>query len=175
MSLALHGHHVLLIATLTFATAVLTPNWYTSSDFQIKRNIFQICNTQTSCHWVLLPISNDTSVETIFPIIVASLAIACAGISLIGLLFGSWYIERFAGDIGSKWILILTIFCVFISFLLSCGVWSIMLTTNLHQNDTNIKYVRLENFDFSFWINIVASGCYLYSFFIYLITICRYC
>jgi hypothetical protein len=51
----------------------------------------------------------------VFPILVASLAIACAGTSLIGLIFSSWYIQRFAGDIESKWLLILTILSVFLS------------------------------------------------------------
>ncbi|CAF1275118.1 unnamed protein product [Rotaria sordida] len=178
MSLTLHGHHILLIATLAFATAVLTPNWYTSPDFRVKRNIFQICDTQLfscTCRWVLYPISNDNSATTIFPIVVASLAIACAGISLIGLLLSSWYVERFASDIGSKWLLVLIIISIVISFLLSCGVWSIMLTTNLYQNDTNIKNVRLEDFGFSFWINIGASATYLYTFCIYLIIVCRNC
>jgi hypothetical protein len=48
-----------------------------------------------------------------------------------------------------------------------------MLTTNLYQNDSNIKAVRLEDFGFSFWINIGASGAYLYGFFIYLIALCN--
>ncbi|CAF2854043.1 unnamed protein product [Rotaria sp. Silwood2] len=178
MSLALHGHHILLIATLAFTTAVLTPNWYTSTDFRVQRNIFQICDTQLSsytCHWVFLQISNDSSAATILATVVASSAIGCAGISLISLLLSSWYIERLAGDIGSKLLLILIIIFVFISFLLSCAVWSIMLTINLYENNTNIKYVRLEDFSFSFWINIGASASYLYCFFIYLIAIFRNC
>jgi hypothetical protein len=63
----------------------------------------------------------------------------------------------------------------FLLVLLSCGVWSIMLTTNLHENDTNIKTVRLGDFGFSFWINIGASGAYFYAFFIYLIAVCKSC
>jgi hypothetical protein len=51
----------------------------------------------------------------VLPVLVASFAIACAGTSLIGLILGSWYIQRFAGDIGSKWLLILTIVSVFLS------------------------------------------------------------
>ncbi|CAF1068643.1 unnamed protein product [Adineta steineri] len=176
MSLALHGHHILVIATLAFATAVLLPSWYTSPNDQIQRNVFDICTINPySCRWTLLPTSDNITIRTIFPILVASTAIACAGISLIGLLFGSWYIQRYSDDIGSKWILILTTICVFLSFVLSCGVWAIMLTTNLHQNDTNIKAVRLEDFGFSLWINIGASGAYFYSFFIYLITACKHC
>ncbi|CAF1291084.1 unnamed protein product [Adineta steineri] len=192
MSLALHGHHILVIATLAFATAVLLPSWYTSPNDQIQRNVFDICTINPySCRWTLLPTSDNITIRTskdfidylvnldfpisVFPILVASTAIACAGISLIGLLFGSWYIQRYSDDIGSKWILILTTICVFLSFVLSCGVWAIMLTTNLHQNDTNIKTVRLEDFGFSLWINIGASGAYFYSFLIYLITACKHC
>jgi len=133
MSLALHGHQILLIATLAFAAAVLIPFWYTSPNLQIKRNIFEICYHNT-CYWTLLPTSDNQSVRTsrkkkvysikkktkiiifvVLPILVASLAIACAGTSLIGLLLGSWYIQRFSGDIGSKWLLVLTIFSVFLS------------------------------------------------------------
>lgn len=67
MSLALHGHHVLLIATLAFATAILTPNWYTSPDFQIKRNIFQICDTYLltcKCDWILTSWPSNATVTT---------------------------------------------------------------------------------------------------------------
>jgi hypothetical protein len=54
MSLALHGHHVLLLATLVFITAVLTPNWYTRSDPPININALQICfnsSVNYQCHW----------------------------------------------------------------------------------------------------------------------------
>lgn len=64
---------------------------------------------------------------------------------------------------------------LFFLVLFSCGVWAIMLTTNLYQNDSTIKTVRLEDFGFSFWINIGASGAYLYVFFIYLIAMCKSC
>jgi hypothetical protein len=50
-----------------------------------------------------------------------------------------------------------------------------MLTTNLHENDSNIKVVRLKDFGFSFWINIGASGAYLYAFFIYIIAVFQSC
>jgi hypothetical protein len=61
MTLALHGHHVLLIATLAFVAAVLTPNWYTrtfTDDTTIDLNVFQICKTSTqprTCEWILSP------------------------------------------------------------------------------------------------------------------------
>jgi hypothetical protein len=64
MSLALHGHHVLLIATLAFITAVLTPNWYTSPDKTTDINVFQICvNSTTSqfCQWVFSLQSDEPS------------------------------------------------------------------------------------------------------------------
>ena len=136
MSLALHGHHILIIATLAFAAAVLTPSWYTASDLSIKRNIFDICTTYQytwTCHWILLPTADNYLIRTrkkqkrvffnkkkelyclVLPVLAASFAIACAGTSLIGLILGSWYVHRFAGDIGSKWLLILTIISVFIS------------------------------------------------------------
>lgn len=128
----------------------------------------------------------------VLQVVAASFAIACVGTSVIGLLLGSWYVERFVGDIGSKWLLVLTIICVFTScmlniydkisryfflflVLLSCGVWSILLTTNLYQNDPKVRDVRLADFGFSLWINIGASGFYFYAFFIYLIAICRTC
>jgi hypothetical protein len=63
----------------------------------------------------------------------------------------------------------------FLLVIFSCGVWAIMLTTNLHENYSPIKAVRLEDFGFSFWINIGASGAYFYAFFIYLIAIFRNC
>ena len=55
MSLALHGHHILIIATLAFAAAILTPNWYNSPKNGLKMNIFQICAKNTggeTCQWV---------------------------------------------------------------------------------------------------------------------------
>jgi len=64
MSLALHGHHVLLIATLAFIIAVLTPNWYTSPDKTIEMNVFQICmnsTTSKSCQWVFSLQSDELS------------------------------------------------------------------------------------------------------------------
>lgn len=51
----------------------------------------------------------------VLPIVASSFAIACTGTSLIALILGSWYVERFAGDIGSKWLLILTTVLVFAS------------------------------------------------------------
>jgi hypothetical protein len=123
------------------------------------------------------------------PVVTAALAIACVGISLIGLIFGSWYIQRKSDESGSKCLLVFTIIPVFISCMLSsccshklnyillvifsCGVWSIMLTTNLYLSDSSIKAVRLEDFGFSFWINIGASGAYLYVFIIYLLALCK--
>ena len=58
MSLALHGHHALIIATLAFAAAALTTEWYTSPDNNLKRNVFQICDPNSrpyACEWMLLP------------------------------------------------------------------------------------------------------------------------
>ena len=131
----------------------------------------------------------------VLPLVAAAASIACAGLSLIGLLLGSWYIQRFSGDIGSKWLLVLTIVTVLFScklylgpvfheitsvlfstlVILSCLVWVLMLTTNLYQNDTNTKEIRLQDFGFSIWINIGASSVYFYVFFIYLIAICKSC
>ena len=54
MTLALHGHHVLLIATLAFTAAVLTPYWYTSPDQTLHIDIFKICNSSlisSQCPW----------------------------------------------------------------------------------------------------------------------------
>ncbi len=65
--------------------------------------------------FILLKKKTKIIIFVVLPILVASLAIACAGTSLIGLLLGSWYIQRFSGDIGSKWLLVLTIFSVFLS------------------------------------------------------------
>ena len=123
---------------------------------------------------------------------VAALAIACVGISLIGLASGAWYIQRSTAECRSKCLLGLTIVLVFIScmlnscclcklklytyillVLLSCGVWSIMLTTNLWLTNSSIRAVRLEDFGFSFWINIGASGAYLYVFIVYLLALCN--
>ena len=63
MSLALHGHHVLLIATFVFVAAVLTPNWYTSPDHGTNINVFQICTNFTlnqSCQWIFTFQSNNS-------------------------------------------------------------------------------------------------------------------
>lgn len=62
----LFGHHVLLIATLAFVTAVLTPNWYTDSDKRIHLNVFQICvnaSSLPSCPWVFSLPSNNSNAE----------------------------------------------------------------------------------------------------------------
>jgi hypothetical protein len=65
MLLALHGHHILIIATIAFAAAVLIPFWYTSPNLQIKRNIFQICDTTSNtCYWTILPTSNNQTIQT---------------------------------------------------------------------------------------------------------------
>lgn len=139
MLLALHGHHILIIATLAFAAAVLIPFWYTSPNLQIKRNIFQICDTTSNtCYWTILPTSNNQTIQTgkhqkdylrkinkinyylVLPILAASLAIACAGTSLIGLILGSWYIQRFTEENKSKWLIILTIVSVFFSCMSNC-------------------------------------------------------
>ena len=61
----LFGHHVLLIATLAFVAAVLTPNWYIDSDRKNHLNVFQICinaSSTPSCPWVFtLPSENPYS------------------------------------------------------------------------------------------------------------------
>lgn len=65
MSLALHAHHILIIATLAFAAGALIPFWYTSPNYTIKRNVFQICDiNNNNCTWSLLPTSNILSVKT---------------------------------------------------------------------------------------------------------------
>jgi hypothetical protein len=65
MSLALHGHHILLIATLAFAVAVLTPNWYTSPGDGTKRNVFQICSPNAySCEWIFIPRWTNGTIRT---------------------------------------------------------------------------------------------------------------
>lgn len=51
----------------------------------------------------------------VFPILISSLAIGCAGFSLFGLLFGSWFIQRSAGGSPSKCLLCLTLITVLIS------------------------------------------------------------
>ena len=143
MSLTLHGHQVLLIATLAFAAAVLTPNWYTSPDGQVALDVFQICSvksTSRSCEWTFNANSSNVSVgrstssnhgaacpwrivslslvlvKLIYPTLIGSFAIICAGTSLIALLLGSWYIHRYARENDTKWLLILTI----VTTLLSC-------------------------------------------------------
>jgi len=55
----------------------------------------------------------------------------------------------------------------------SCAVWAIILTTNLQQKTFGITDIRLGDFGFSFWINIAASGIYLYALLIYLIAVCK--
>lgn len=61
----LFGHHILLIATLAFAAAVLTPNWYHDSERNIHLNVFQICanaSSMSSCPWIFtLPSNNSLS------------------------------------------------------------------------------------------------------------------
>ena len=63
MSLALHGHHVLLIATLAFIAAVLTPYWYTSPDQTLHIDIFKICNSSlipSQCPWTYSLLANSS-------------------------------------------------------------------------------------------------------------------
>ena len=66
MSLTLHGHHILIIATLAFAAAVLTPNWFTATradGTNIKINVFQICtnfSSPSTCQWTLTLPSNNS-------------------------------------------------------------------------------------------------------------------
>jgi len=179
MSLALHGHHVLLIATLAFVAAVLTPNWYTSPDRGTNINVFQLCTNSSSsqsCQWIFTLQSNSSlfgDIKILYPILIASFAIACVGLSLIGLILGSWYIQQYATDNGSKWLLVLTILATLLSFLHSCAVWTIMLTTNMQQKIFGTTDIRLQDFGFSFWINIGSSGAYLYALLIYLIAVCK--
>ena len=113
----------------------------------------------------------------------ASSAVACGVFSLLGLILGSWYIQQATGENKSKCLGVLTMLCAFFScmfeeilwwqltlvclVLFSCGVWSIMLTTNLHQEIT--PSIILSDLGFSFWINIVSSGLYLYTLLVYLL------
>ncbi|CAF5171757.1 unnamed protein product, partial [Rotaria magnacalcarata] len=192
MSLALHGHHVLLIATITFITAILTPNWYSNSEKRINLNIFQICTNSSSpqpCSWIFSSHLPGSLLETIkmaypilvasfafacvsikmaYPILVASFAFACVSLSVTGLVLGSWLIERRAHDNRSTLLLVFIMLATFLSLLFSCGVWVTMLTTNSQQDVFNISDIRLKDFGFSFWINIGSSGVYLYALFIYL-------
>ncbi|CAF1528337.1 unnamed protein product [Rotaria magnacalcarata] len=179
MSLALHGHHVLLIATITFITAILTPNWYSNSEKRINLNIFQICTNSSSpqpCSWIFsshLPGSLLETIKMAYPILVASFAFACVSLSVTGLVLGSWLIERRAHDNRSTLLLVFIMLATFLSLLFSCGVWVTMLTTNSQQDVFNISDIRLKDFGFSFWINIGSSGVYLYALFIYLFMICK--
>lgn len=63
MSLALHGHHVLIIATLAFAAAVLTPNWFTAKT-GTKINVFKICpnsSVSNECPWIFSQLSDNST------------------------------------------------------------------------------------------------------------------
>jgi hypothetical protein len=68
---------------------------------------------------------------------------------------------------------IIFLISLFFLVLLSCGVWATMLTTNLQQNIFGTSDVRIEDFGFSFWINIGSSAAYLYAIVIYLIAGCK--
>lgn len=126
MSLFLHGHQILILSTIAFIIAVLLPFWYTSPNHQMKRNVFQICDMTTNiCQWTLIPTSGSQSLQTgkcfywlivvrdlldlVLPVVAASSAIGCVGTSLLTLLLGSWFLQRFSSDIQSKCLLILTI------------------------------------------------------------------
>ena len=64
MSLSLYGHHVLLIATLAFITAILTPNWYKNPEQGVDINIFQLCRNSSSqtCQCIFFSkLNNETS------------------------------------------------------------------------------------------------------------------
>ena len=129
--------------------------------------------------------------KIIYPILTASFALACAGFSLLGLLLGSWYLYEQGGENGSKrWliviILVIVLVCMYMSgtwrcddhvnyilVLLSCGVWIIMLTTNLQQPILSSNEIHLNQMGFSFWINIGSSAGYLVAFLLYLIAICK--
>lgn len=69
----------------------------------------------------------------------ASFAIVCAGLSLIALLFGSWYIQQYASDNGAKWLLILTTLLT----LLSC-------TEKKNRNLSDFNITLLSFFCYSF-------------------------
>lgn len=56
--------------------------------------------------------------------------------------------------------------------LFSCGVWSVMLTTNLQQSFSKSQ-VLLDQIGFSFWINIGSSAGYLAALVIYIIAVCK--
>ncbi|CAF0778520.1 unnamed protein product [Rotaria sp. Silwood1] len=162
-----------------FIAAILTPKWYISSEKNININIFQICTNSSSsqsCQWVFCSQLNNSLLEAInmiYPILVASFSIACVGISFIGLLLGSWYIERHARNIDSRWLLMLTLVATLGSFLFATTVWTMMLTTNSQQKMFKINDIRLKDFGSSFWINLGSSGVYLYAFLIYLVAICK--
>ena len=54
MSLALHGHQILVISTLAFAAAVLTQNWYSTPNGEFRINVFQVCARTLQydpCRW----------------------------------------------------------------------------------------------------------------------------
>lgn len=65
MSLALHGHQALIIATLAFAAAVLTPNWFTAKS-GTKINVFQICpnsSISNECEWIFSRLSANSTMS----------------------------------------------------------------------------------------------------------------
>lgn len=134
MSLFLHAHQVLIIATIAFIIGVLLPFWYTSPNGQLKRNIIQICDTMDNrCSWTIIPTPGDQSLQTgkslferkttittnylhlVLPVVAASSAIVCVCTSLIGLFLGSWFLQRMSNDCRPKCLLILTIVFVLIS------------------------------------------------------------
>jgi len=78
-------------------------------------------------------------VKILYPILIASFALACGGLSLIALLLGSWYIEKYAIDNGSKWLLVLTI----LSTLLSCMLNSIYKRNNFIFNNIFFSFTFL--------------------------------
>ncbi|CAF2854030.1 unnamed protein product [Rotaria sp. Silwood2] len=173
-------------ASFAFLLAILTSNWATyqiitsSGNTTVQHGIFYVCEPvlktsiyeTTRCLSVIdIDPSNNTVELLKYPLSMASasLAITCAGLSLITLWLSGIYFNRRTRDKCTQCFLISVCISVFITFCASVAVWILIISEILAFS----QKVERSTFRWPMWLGIGASGGFLMGFISILISFCK--
>ncbi|CAF3925820.1 unnamed protein product, partial [Rotaria sp. Silwood1] len=174
-------------ASFAFLLAILTSNWatyqvstVTFGNITVQHGIFYVCEPvlkigiyeTARCVSVIDIDPSNNTVETLkYPISMASasLAISCAGLSVIALWLSGIYFNRRTRDTCTQCFLISVAISVFVAFCTSVAVWILIISEIAAFGQ---KVDRLL-FRWPMWLAVGASGGFLLAFITMILSFCR--
>lgn len=172
-----------VVASFAFVLAILFPNWaqiQTKTGNQtVQRGIFFSCEllgkNETFEHTVCLPLIQQTkSIEPHkwtyeYAIATASIAIGCAGLSLIVICLSAVYFRIIQRTKSNLSFLFLLSLIVLLTTSASIVVWVLIIVESARLG----QKVDRDIFRWPIWLAVGSTGGYLISFLLILISACR--